>query len=85
VKPEITLGERIARWREWRGLSQVELAARVREHDGRCSPSALAQWELDQTAPTQRNEQALCDALEITRAQFWGRIPAKKRQEAKAS
>lgn len=78
------LGDLIACWREYRGLTQAELAAKVRKCGGRCSPSALAQWELNQTAPTEKNQQALCDALKITRAQFWDGVPAKKR-EGKAS
>lgn len=92
VKDEPELGERIVSWREHRGLTQVELAKAVVRHrrargerDAKCSPSAVAQWELNQTSPTQPNMQAMCDAFEITLAQFWGRVPARKKREVKAS
>jgi transcriptional regulator with XRE-family HTH domain len=92
VQAEIELGERIVCWREHRGLTQAELAEAVvkhrkarGEHKATCSPSAVAQWELNQTSPTQPNMQAICDAFEITLAQFWARVPARKKREDKAS
>jgi transcriptional regulator with XRE-family HTH domain len=75
VDSGIQLGERIVRWREHRGKSQAALASEIG-----CSPSAVAQWELGQTAPTQANLAALTEALDVTLAQFWGRVPTKKRK-----
>lgn len=92
MQPDIELGERIASWREYAGLTQAELAEAIVKHrrsrgdkDATCSPSAVAQWELSQTSPTQPNLHAMCDAIEITLAQFWGRVPARKKKAAKAS
>lgn len=72
---EIQLGERIVRWREHRGKSQAALANEIG-----CSPSAVAQWELGQTTPTQANLAALTDALDVSLAQFWGRVPNRKKK-----
>jgi transcriptional regulator with XRE-family HTH domain len=89
VQDEPELGERIAGWREFRKLSQAQLAEAIvkyrRAHGDRgatCSPSAVAQWELNQTTPTQANLNALTSALEITRAQFFARIPVGRRAKA---
>jgi transcriptional regulator with XRE-family HTH domain len=80
VEPEIQLGDRIVRWREYRALTQAVLAAKIEEAGGHCSPSAVAQWELNQTTPTQANLQKLTEVLDITLAQFWGRVPARKKK-----
>lgn len=89
---DIELGERIVCWREHFELTQAELAEAIvkqrrsrGEREATCSPSAVAQWELNQTSPTQPNLHAMCDALEITLAQFWGRVPARKKREVRAS
>lgn len=88
MEADIELGERITRWREHRGLTQAALAERIEKVDDKdsCSPSAVAQWELNQTTPTQANLARLTEALDITLAQFWGRVPPRKRKrESKAS
>jgi transcriptional regulator with XRE-family HTH domain len=75
VETEIELGERIARWRESRDLTQAALAAKLGLTAG-----AVANWEVSTATPTQANLQKLVDALDITMAQFWGRVPAKRRK-----
>jgi transcriptional regulator with XRE-family HTH domain len=86
VESEIELGERIVRWREHKGFTQASLAAAIEKaarEDGEkahCSPSAVAQWELSQTTPTQTNLGFLAKALEISLAQFWGRVPVRKKR-----
>lgn len=80
MEPDIDFGERVVRWREHRGLTQAALAAKITKLGGQCSPSAVAQWELNQTAAAQSNMQPLADALEVTLAQFWGRVPSRKKR-----
>lgn len=77
---DIELGERIARWREHRALSQVALAEKLE-----LTPGAVANWEVSTAVPTGKNLQKLVEALDITMQQFWNRCPAKKRKKAKAA
>jgi len=72
------LAERIAAWRKSKGLTQRELAEAVG-----VTPAAVYQWEdagENHTTPSQENLFLVVEALGLTMAGFWGRLP-----EAKAS
>ncbi len=73
------LASRIASWRKLKGLSQRELAEAVG-----VSAAAVYQWEgtgESQTSPSQANLEALVEALGLTMARFYGKLP----KEVKAS
>ena len=53
-------------WRKRRKLSRAELALLVG-----ISRPAVVQWETGVTTPSDSNLQALCDALGVTRSQFF--------------
>lgn len=80
MNADIALGERIASWREHRGYTQAALAEKLE-----LTPAAIGLWETDKNPPTQKNLQRLVDVLDLTMTQFWGRVPARKKKQAKAS
>lgn len=74
----MTIGQRIAAWRNSRGMSQRSLAKKVGVTQG-----AVAQWEDDSpkgTSPSQDNLEKTVTALRLTMAQFYGPIPKPKRK-----
>ncbi len=75
---DIALGERIASWREHRGLTQVALAERLELTAG-----AIANWEVNTAVPTGKHLHELVDVLGLTMQQFWGRVPARKKKRAR--
>lgn len=75
MEADIELGERIARWRTHRHLSQAALAAKLELTSG-----AVANWEVNTAVPTGKNLQRLVDALDITMQQFWGRLPSRRKR-----
>jgi len=78
--------ERIAAWREFRGMTQHELADKV----GVTYPAAY-QWEAtddNAVTPRQKTLDKIVAAFEITMEQFWGPLPSEttpKKKRAKAS
>ncbi len=69
------LSERIATWREHKGLSQEELAELVG-----VTKAAVYQWEDDgehSTTPTMANLEKIVDALGLTLERFFGRLPRR--------
>ena len=58
-------GERLALCRRELGLSQKELAERLRALGCPVSNQAVSKWETDVTLPNARQFLALCDALEV--------------------
>jgi transcriptional regulator with XRE-family HTH domain len=64
------LSERITRWRESRGLSQATVAGKLD-----LSPSAVAQWELGDTTPSQKNLEMFVKVIGVSMERFYGRIP----------
>lgn len=66
---------RIATWRKAKGLTQGALAEAVG-----VTTSAVSLWESDSTSPSQVNLEKIVEALGLTMARFYGRLP--KRQAA---
>jgi len=77
---EVTLAERITKWRESRGWSVRELARRMD-----LSASAVSDWGKGDNAFSNANFLRLCDLLGVTEAEFYGDIPAPTDSEAQAS
>lgn len=67
------LGERIAAWRAFKGMSQRELARRLK-----ISHPAISQWEDGSTKPTQDNLAKIVDEFGISMERFYGRVPVAK-------
>ena len=68
-----SLGNRIAAWRGFRGLSSAELARAVR-----VSRAAVSVWQSDRGRPTIEHLDALIAALGTDWATFFGRIPRRR-------
>lgn len=66
------LSERIAKWRQVKGVSQQELA-----HSLGVTPAAVYQWEAGTTKPSTTNLEALVEALGLTMVKFYGRVPRR--------
>jgi transcriptional regulator with XRE-family HTH domain len=69
----VELCERIARWREHKGLSQQQLASKIG-----VTVAAVYQWEgtgESKTVPRLENLTALVEALGLTMERFYGRLP----------
>lgn len=66
------VGQQIAAWRIYCGLSQEECAGKI----GITGP-AWSQWETGDTSPTQENLFAAIGVFRITIAQFWGPVPMR--------
>ncbi len=67
------LGDRIAAWRQVKGLTQRDLAKAIG-----VSVAAVYQWEgtgESKTSPSQTNLEALVVALGLTMGRFYGRVP----------
>lgn len=58
-------GEQLAACRKERGLSQRELAERLKALGCEVSNQAVSKWETDMTLPSARQFLTLCDVLEI--------------------
>ena len=58
-------GESLAACRKARGLSQVELAERLKALGCEVSNQAVSKWETDLTLPNARQFLTLCDVLEV--------------------
>lgn len=58
-------GEQLATCRKARGLSQRELAERLKALGCEVSNQAVSKWETDMTLPSARQFLTLCDVLEI--------------------
>lgn len=72
----MNLAERIALWRQAKGLTQRELADAVG-----VSAAAVYQWEgtgKSQTDPSMAHLEALVGALGITMRRFYGPVPRRK-------
>jgi transcriptional regulator with XRE-family HTH domain len=70
------VGERIAAWRDARGLTQQQLAEAIG-----VTHAAVFQWEMDgdgRTTPSLKNLQKVCKVFGITMERFYGRIPKAK-------
>ena len=70
----VTIGRRIRAWREFRGWSRAELAARI----GITGPS-INQWEDGDTNPTAANLEKVSRVCCADMPTFWGRLPRSKR------
>jgi transcriptional regulator with XRE-family HTH domain len=70
----VTIAERIKTWREWAGLTPVQLAKK-------CSVSAEAvyQWEAGVNEPRHSNVDKIVEAVGISLPVFWSEPPARKR------
>jgi len=68
------LGERIAGWRAWKGLTRRQLAMSL----GVTAP-AVYQWEDGTTMPSLTHlEKFVLEILEISMERFYGRVPRAK-------
>jgi transcriptional regulator with XRE-family HTH domain len=68
------LGARISAWLRIRGMTQKAW----RSWSGK-SPGAVTAWVKGGASPTQKNLQAVVDALGVTMAEFYGALPRSKR------
>lgn len=66
------LGARFAAWRQFRGLSQKQIA----EKTGR-SRALISQIESGETNPSRKTYDLIIAALGITTAEFEGLVPVK--------
>mgnify|MGYP001566014088 CR=1 FL=1 len=69
----VDIGSRIATWRTAKGLTRRELAEAIG-----ITPPAVYQWEDGTTMPSTTNLAAVADALGLTMAKFYGRLPTTK-------
>lgn len=74
------IGERIARWLEYAGLTQVQLAAKLG-----IVPSAVTNWVTEQNDPATSRLPAIAEALGLDLATFFGPIPKKREEETEAA
>lgn len=65
------LGARIKAWLRIRGLTQAALAKAVG-----VTPAAVTAWVNGESDPTQRNLEAIVQALGLTMAEFYGAPPS---------
>lgn len=88
MRMELDVGARIAHWRRWRGWTPRQLAEAVKrvqiargvKRPG-LTPAAVYQWEgtgETKTTPSQAHLSAVVEALDLTMAQFYGRLPKLK-------
>ncbi len=74
------LGDRIAAWRKYRGLTQVHVAAKID-----VAPSSVSMWESGDASPSVKHLDALIVVLAKDHLTFYGRVPAKTARPARAS
>lgn len=74
------LGERIATWRESKGLTPRELADAIG-----VTPPAIYQWEDGTTTPSLAHLERLVEVLGVTMERFYGRTPKIKTKDKAAS
>jgi transcriptional regulator with XRE-family HTH domain len=68
------LGTRILNWLRAKGLTQKWLASAVGVSIG-----AVSAWVNNGSPPTQKNLDAIVEALGLTHERFYGRIPKAKK------
>jgi transcriptional regulator with XRE-family HTH domain len=66
------VGDRIAAWRDTKGLTQHDLAERVG-----VTYAAVYQWETHRTTPTLAMLSKIVKALGVSLERFYGRLPKK--------
>jgi transcriptional regulator with XRE-family HTH domain len=66
----VKLGERIATWRQHKGLTQADLAEKLD-----IFPAAVAQWEIGDTSPTAHNIERMAKAFRVSMEEFYGPLP----------
>lgn len=70
------IGQRIAAWREAKGLSQQQLAEKIG-----VTYAAVYQWEVDgesRTTPSLTKLEKCAEVFGVTMEQFYGPIPKAK-------
>lgn len=65
----MSIGDRIAAWRELIGLDQSALAKRMQIH-----PSSISRWEAERSEPTHSSLLAIARGLGMTLEVFFGPI-----------
>lgn len=71
------LGDRIAGWRQFKGLSQRELAEAIG-----VTPPAVYQWEEGLTTPGLVNLEKLVEQIGISMERFYSRNSPKPKKDA---
>lgn len=74
------LSERIARWRESKGLTVLEFAGKIG-----VTPEAVYQWEGEKFEPTHDRVETIAKVLGVSLSEFWGEPPARKKKPKAAS
>jgi len=68
---EITMADRLRRWREWAGMTQAAVARAVG-----VSTAAQTMWEQGRTEPTHNNLRKFCKVIGVSLSLFFGDMPA---------
>lgn len=70
----MTIAERIKSWREWAGLTPIQLA-----DECGVTPAAVYYWELGDTEPRHDNIDKIVRAVGVSLPVFWSDPPKTKR------